>query len=117
MSDHSELKRLAEAAAPGRTLLQFNEFKRACNPATVLEFITELEHLKAEVDSLTREADRQYTTIEAYRKNAERYQWLRDKSQAVHQFYLSVPLWFTGVRFRAQDVDEVIDAMSKGEQS
>lgn len=51
------------------------------------------------------------------RKDADRYQWLRDKSEAVHQFYLSVPLWFKGVRFRAQDVDKAIDAMSKGEQS
>jgi hypothetical protein len=30
----------------------------------------------AEVDSLSREADRQYTTIEAYRQGAERYQWV-----------------------------------------
>jgi hypothetical protein len=33
--------------------------------------------LKAEVDSLTREADRQYTTIESYRSDAERLRWLR----------------------------------------
>ncbi|WP_085631482.1 hypothetical protein [Pseudomonas sp. R16(2017)] len=39
----------------------------------------ERDQLKAEVDSLTREADRQYTTIEAYRKDAERYRWLSDK--------------------------------------
>ena len=54
--------------------------------------------------------------VEALRKDAERYQWLRDKSEAVHQFYLSVPLWFKGVRFRPQDVDNAIDAMSKGER-
>lgn len=53
---------------------------------------------------------------ERLRKNSERYQWLRDKSEAVHQFYLSVPLWFTGVRFRPEDVDKAIDAMSIGEQ-
>lgn len=60
--------------------------------------------------------DNLHEHVEALRKDAGRYQWLRDKSQAVHQFYLSVPLWFTGVRFRTQDVDNAIDAMSKGEQ-
>jgi hypothetical protein len=53
---------------------------------------------------------------ERLRKNSERYQWLRDKSEAVHQFYLSVPLWFTGVSFRPEDVDKAIDAMNIGEQ-
>lgn len=48
--------------------------------------------------------------------DAERYRWLRDKSAAGNQFYLSTPLWFTGVRFRPWDVDNAIDAMAKGEQ-
>ncbi|AMT88386.1 MULTISPECIES: hypothetical protein [Pseudomonas] len=39
----------------------------------------ERDQLKAEVDSLTREADRQYTTIEAYRHDAERYRFLCEK--------------------------------------
>ncbi|MFJ2446800.1 hypothetical protein [Pseudomonas sp. NPDC087626] len=78
----------------------------------------ESDRLKAEVDSLTREADRQYTTIEAYRKGAERYQWLRDSSESIHQFYLSTPIWFTGVKFSKENVDSTIDAaMGKGEQS
>lgn len=67
--------------------------------------------------NLLAERDQLKAENEALRKDAERYQWLRDKSEAVHQFYLSVPLWFTGVRFRSQDVDNAIDAMSKGEQS
>ena len=78
----------------------------------------ENDRLKAEVDSLTREADRQYTTIEAYRKGAERYQWLRDSRESIHQFYLSTPIWFTGVKFSKENVDSTIDAaMGKGEQS
>lgn len=44
------------------------------------------------------------------RKEAERYRWLRDKSESVHQFYLSTPIWFTGVRFRKEDMDSSIDA-------
>jgi len=39
--------------------------------------------LKAEVDSLTREADRQYTTIEAYRHDAERYRWLLENASII----------------------------------
>ena len=47
---------------------------------------------------------------EALRKDAARYQWLRDKSESVHPFYLSTPIWFTGVRFCKVDVDSSIDA-------
>lgn len=107
---------LALIAENERQAAQFKEWQ-ASHHANYCKVADERDKLKAEVDSLTREADRQYTTIEAYRKDAERYQWLRDKSEAVHQFYLSVPLWFTGVRFRSRDVDNAIDAMSKGEQS
>lgn len=82
----------------------------ACGGDGVLGPLEDFESLAAERDQLKAEN-------EALRKDAERYQWLRDKSEAVHQFYLSVPLWFTGVRFRSRDVDNAIDAMSKGEQS
>lgn len=87
MRDYSELELIAQAA------VGFTDVSLA--PDVVLELIAENKSL---------------------RKDAGRYQWLRDRSEAVHQFYLSVPLWFTGVRFHAQDVDEAIDAMSKGEQ-
>jgi hypothetical protein len=43
-------------------------------------------------------------------KDAARYQWLRDKSESVHQFYLSTPIWFTGVKFKKENVDSTIDA-------
>lgn len=48
--------------------------------------------------------------IDALRKDAERYRWLRDKSESVHQFYLSTPIWFTGVKFTPENVDNTIDA-------
>ncbi len=48
--------------------------------------------------------------IDACIADAERYQWLRDKSEAVHSFYLSTPIWMTGVRVRQVDVDRSIDA-------
>ena len=111
MRDYSELELIAQAA------VGFSDVSLA--PDVVLELIAENKRLRAgmkgdyDLDAWldwTQEAD-------GLRKDADRYQWLRDKSQAVHQFYLSVPLWFKGVRFRAQDVDKAIDAMSKGEQS
>lgn len=46
-------------------------------------------------------------------RDAERYQWLRDSSESIHQFYLSTPIWFTGVKFSKENVDRTIDA-SKG---
>jgi hypothetical protein len=51
-------------------------------------------------------------------KNAARYIWLRDKSESVHQFYLSTPIWFTGVKFNQESVDSTIDAaMAKPTES
>lgn len=44
------------------------------------------------------------------RKDAERYRWLRDKSESLHSFYLSTPVWMTGVRFHPENVDSTIDA-------
>lgn len=73
------------------------EFAEAANSASVLALIAEIQRL---------------------RKEAERYRWLRDKSESGHSFYLSVPLWLSGIRFRKEDVDTGIDmAMSIGEQS
>jgi hypothetical protein len=48
--------------------------------------------------------------LEGMRKDAERYRWIRDKSESVHSFYLSVPIWFSNIRFRKEDVDSAIDA-------
>tara|TARA_B100001059_G_C17757133_1_gene540583 strand:+ start:225 stop:683 length:459 start_codon:yes stop_codon:yes gene_type:complete len=44
------------------------------------------------------------------KRDAERYRWLRDKSESAHQFYLSTPIWFTGVKFSKDSVDGTIDA-------
>lgn len=55
---------------------------------------------------------------EGLRKDAGRYRWLRDSSESIHQFYLSTPIWFTGVKFSKENVDSTIDAaMGKGERS
>lgn len=48
--------------------------------------------------------------VEALRKDAERYRWLRDHSGSIHQFYLSTPIYFTGVKFNKENVDNTIDA-------
>ena len=48
--------------------------------------------------------------MEALRKDAERYRWLRDVSLPPHNFYLSVPVEFYEVKYCACDVDAEIDA-------
>ncbi|VVN80897.1 hypothetical protein [Pseudomonas fluorescens] len=75
----------------------FAAFIAAANPSALLALIAE---------------------IQALRKDSARYQWLRDKSESGHSFYLSVPLWLSGIRFRKEDVDAGIDtAMGSGEPS
>jgi hypothetical protein len=66
------------------------QFIAECDPAAVLELIAEVERLRAE---------------------AERYRWLRDKSEpGICAFYLSVGQAFMGVKFARETVDEAIDA-------
>ena len=73
------------------------EFMDAANSTAVLALISE---------------------IQALRQEADRYRWLRDKSESGNSFYLSVPLWLSGIRFRKEDVDAGIDlAMGNGGQS
>jgi hypothetical protein len=50
------------------------------------------------------------------KKDAERYRWLRDFSVPPHQFYLSVPIEFDGVRFTKAEVDAYIDAAIEGQR-
>ena len=67
------------------------------------ELLTEVKSLKQRLA----DAERRNAELE---KNAARYIWLRDKSESVHQFYLSTPIWFTGVKFNQESVDSAIDA-------
>jgi hypothetical protein len=41
---------------------------------------------------------------------AARYRWLRDVSTPPHNFYLSVPVEFDGVKYSRDEVDAAIDA-------
>ena len=72
---------------------------------------------KAGMENVAQQRDQLKAENRALRKDAERYCWLRDKSESGHSFYLSVPLWLSGIRFRKEDVDTGIDtAMGNGEQ-
>ncbi|WP_338576279.1 hypothetical protein V6L78_13085 [Pseudomonas canadensis] len=131
MADYSELKHLVDRVLTDRrfcgdenhkaladgvlALIAENENLAGCDKAYA-EVWEKARGLQSEMDEIVAERDQLKAENEALRQDADRYQWLRDKSEAVHQFYLSVPLWFTGVRFRPQDADNAIDAMSKGEQ-
>jgi hypothetical protein len=44
------------------------------------------------------------------RADAARYRWLRDHSCPPHNFYISVPDEFSGVRYGPSEVDAYIDA-------
>lgn len=82
----------------------------------------ENERLKAEVDSLTREADRQYTTIEAYRKDAERFQWLLKNASVILDKKTAYQAETGFIKFDTMpgrtETELAIDAaMGKGEQS
>lgn len=43
--------------------------------------------------------------------DASRYRWLRDVSVPPHNFYLSVPVEFDGVKYSRAEVDAYIDAV------
>ncbi|PMU87089.1 MULTISPECIES: hypothetical protein [unclassified Pseudomonas] len=74
--------------------------------------------LKAEVGALRGLTETAQKGAELLSKDAERYRWLRDSSESIHQFYLSTPIWFTGVKFSKENVDSTIDtAMAQGERS
>lgn len=73
---------------------QQEEYRRLTEPQEILSLLEENGRLRA---------------------NSARYLWLRDKSENAHPFYLSTPIWMTGVRFRQSDVDRSIDtAMAEG---
>jgi hypothetical protein len=80
-----------------------------------------VDQLKAEVDSLTREADRQYTTIEAYRKDAERFQWLLKNASIIFDKKAAYQAETGFIKFdtmpgRTETASAIDAAMSKGEQ-
>ena len=47
--------------------------------------------------------------VRELREDAERYRWLRDHSCPPHNFYISVPDEFHGVRYSPAEVDAYID--------
>ena len=130
MSDNSDLKAAATYAAQDVTKFAdedeesraLQQFHLEVSPEAVLILFADLEEsrngmkhscairLKKEIERLEGERDQLKAECEALRKEADRYRWLRDKSESVHPFYLSTPIWFTGVRFRKEDVDNAIDA-------
>lgn len=146
MTDYTELTRLAEAAQAGpwyqhggikqvvdrdceAVCETFEEdgdcpvarFIAAANPAAVLALLDDLDQARNGMKyacgiRLKKEIDRLQVENQALRKDAERYRWLRDKSESIHQFYLSMPIWFTGVKFSRENVDSTIDAAMKEPQ-
>lgn len=106
MNDHSELKRLAEAATPGewqaydthgkrfiesmvgeahvvcdtpkKQWLKDSEFIAAANPPVVLSMIAEIKRLTELLECAQGDLKQAMQIIEKNGKDAERYRWLRD---------------------------------------
>jgi hypothetical protein len=62
------------------------------------------------------ELDQLQDYIEQLECDARRYKWLRDSSCPPHQFYISVPEEYSGVKFKAEEVDAYID-LAMGEST
>lgn len=97
MSDHSELKKAALRvveieSSEGESISDaWEDFESSANPAAVLALIAEVEGLRAQHgrdsaelrslcqarDDSRKERDQLKAEVEALRKDAERYRWLR----------------------------------------
>lgn len=88
MSDYSKLKRLAEAAISPDSLDPVVVFRHYATPSVILALIEENERLSGEcegcpmaiAEALRIERDQLKAENEALRKDADRYQWLRDEA-------------------------------------
>lgn len=140
MSDYSELKRLAEAALNDNgDYVALNNYGMAVPPAVVLDLIADVEGLRAQHgrdsaelrslcqarDDARKERDQLKAKIEALRKDAERYQWLRDPANQEDiepdSDYLMPPIicgYAEGEdTLDMESLDSAIDAaMTEGEQ-
>lgn len=75
--------------------------------------------LARKVERLERAVAAKDQELESWKADAQRYRWLRDRSEpgGVCPFYLSVVEAFKDTRFRRETVDAQIDAALHPEQS
>ena len=71
------------------------------------------EKVEARITALEAELAERDATIARLREDAARYRWLRDHSCPPHNFYISVPDEFHGIRYAPSEVDAYIDEASK----
>lgn len=110
MTDYTNLQSRCQRGES--SLTGANNLLAECH-AALGQLFGETERLKAEVARSTEREILQLAEIEALRKDAERYQWLRDKQT----FIWLIQDWFPPCA-EFTDVDAEIDAaMGKGEQS
>lgn len=99
---------------------------RAATASVQADQRAEVERLRAECEALRKDAEigarwKADSSLEKWfpitaenmktlEKDAARYRWLRDVSTPPHNFYLSVPIEFDGVRYTPHEVDAAIDA-------
>lgn len=132
MADHSELKRLAVELTAANDLFnespQDNEigdawslandrFTEAASPEVILALIAENDGLKTGFEAYEQVNAELKAEVEALRKDAGRYRWLRTGQRAG----LCIDKWHyggTGEQLTLEEADAAIDAaMGKGVQS
>ncbi|HCR1638177.1 TPA: hypothetical protein ONA83_003594 [Pseudomonas aeruginosa] len=138
MTDHAELRRLAKAAEFGGGAhedIEFSnqlDFHAACTPAAILALLDEIDRLKAESDRLrqgmkgdfdldawldwSKEKEQIKAEIEALRRFAARYRWLRDScTRQWDVMYRDIEIVINGDGADdCEDLDGIIDAALKG---
>lgn len=72
-------------------------------------YVLEKMQMQAEIQPLRQQLADTQRKLEAAEKDAERYRWLRDKSEYGDDFYLSVPFESPRDTFKPHEVDEAID--------
>jgi hypothetical protein len=77
----------------------------------------DVEHKDAFAEQIGRDLSKADAECRALRRDAERYRWLRDASVPPHNFYISVPDEFHGVRYQSSEVDAYIDAAIEAERA
>lgn len=131
----TELRRLANKAVPSAEWFlsqHLNEvpfidgaaakFIVAANPEAILHMLHHIDAQQARISELTLKSESLQQSLHLLmdkavemEQEAARYRWLRDVSVPPHNFYISVPDEFAGVRYMQTEVDAYIDAaMQKG---
>lgn len=113
MIDPVELERLSKAATQGLDHAAIYKEARARTLRDMTGQDFDFHHIQVIAEHVMRSAIRTGQLVPAQPsadEDAARYRWLRDHSVPPHNFYISVPDEFHGVKYGTDEVDAYIDA-------